>query len=277
MAALVPLSAQVTTGTILGTVRDSTGAAVPGAQVIITETNKGTSLQFVTDDTGSYTAPFRTPGTCSVAVEKSGFRRQIRSGIILQVDHGARVDFTLEVGQVTETVDVAAMAPLVPSESAELGEVIEERAIGELPWNGRLFPQLVCLAPRVTPGQNGEILSGLSTFNPRGPLNFNALGSQANANAWLIDGIDRNGYAFHTVIVMPSLESVREFKVLAGVYSAEFGRGAGVVPVSTKSGTNEFHSTGFEYGATTSWMHTITSTPSRGPSRLSSGISLASH
>jgi hypothetical protein len=215
--------------------------------VTITETNKGTSLQFVTDDTGSYTAPFLTPGTYSVTVEKAGFRRQVRSGIVLQVDQRARVDFTLEVGQVTETVDVVAAAPLVRSESAELGEVIEERAIRELPLNGRLFTQLVYLAPGITPGQNGENLSGQSTFNPRGPSNFNALGSQANANAWLVDGIDNNEYTFNTVIVMPSLESVREFKVLTGVYSAEFGRGAGVVSVSTKSGTNEFHGTLFEY------------------------------
>jgi hypothetical protein len=247
VAGVVPLSAQVATGTILGTVRDSTGAAVPGAVVTVTETNKGTSLQFSTDEAGSYTAPFLTPGAYAVTVEKAGFRRQVRSGIILQVDQRARVDFTLEVGAVTETVDVVAAAPLVRSESAELGEVIEERAIRELPLNGRLFTQLVYLAPGITPGQAGENLSGQSTFNPRGPSNFNALGSQGNANAWLIDGIDNNEYTFNTVIVMPSLESVREFKVLTGVYSAEFGRGAGVVIVSTKSGTNEFHGTLFEY------------------------------
>ncbi|MCS7315307.1 MAG: carboxypeptidase regulatory-like domain-containing protein [Bryobacterales bacterium] len=242
-----PAGAQVTTGTILGTVRDSTGAAVPAAQITITETNKGTSLQFVTDETGAYHAPFLSPGTYSVTVEKPGFKRQVRSGILLQVDQRARVDITLEVGQLTETVDVVAAAPLVRSESAELGEVIEERAIRELPLNGRLFTQLVYLAPGITPGQAGENLSGQSTFNPRGPSNFNALGSQANANAWLVDGIDNNEYTFNTVIVMPSLESVREFKVLTGVYSAEFGRGAGVVLVSTKSGSNEFHGTLFEY------------------------------
>jgi hypothetical protein len=217
VAGVVPLSAQVATGTILGTVRDSTGAAVPGAVVTVTETNKGTSLQFSTDEAGSYTAPFLTPGAYAVTVEKAGFRRQVRSGIILQVDQRARVDFTLEVGAVTETVDVVAAAPLVRSESAELGEVIEERAIRELPLNGRLFTQLVYLAPGITPGQAGENLSGQSTFNPRGPSNFNALGSQGNANAWLIDGIDNNEYTFNTVIVMPSLESVREFKVLTGV------------------------------------------------------------
>jgi len=93
----------------------------------------------------------------------------------------------------------------------------------------------------------GENLSGASTFNPRGASNFNALGHQANANAWLIDGIDNNEFTFNTVIVSPSVEQVREFKVLTGVFSAEFGRGAGVVSVSTKSGSNQLHGTAYEY------------------------------
>ena len=97
------------------------------------------------------------------------------------------------------------------------------------------------------PARSGENLSGASTFNPRGASNFNALGSQANTNAWLVDGIDNNEYTFNTVIVQPTVESVREFKVLTGTFSAEFGRGAGVVSVSTKSGNNEWHGTAFEY------------------------------
>ena len=125
--------------------------------------------------------------------------------------------------------------------------MIEERAIKELPLNGRNFATLVYLTPGVTPGQAGENLSGASTFNPRGASNFNALGHQANANAWLIDGIDNNEFTFNTVIVAPSVEQVREFKVLTGVFSAEFGRGAGVVSVSTKSGTNTLHGTAFDY------------------------------
>ena len=101
--------------------------------------------------------------------------------------------------------------------------------------------------PGVTPGQSGENLSGASTFNPRGASNFNALGQQANTNGWLVDGIDNNEYTFNTVIVTPSVESVREFKVLNGVFSAEFGRGAGVVSVSTKSGSNQWHGSAYEY------------------------------
>src|SRR5207245_819758 len=133
------------------------------------------------------------------------------------------------------------------ADSSELGEVIEERAVKELPLNGRNFAQLVYLTPGVTAGQVGENLSGASTFNPRGASNFNALGHHANSNAWVVDGIDNNEYTFNTVIVTPSVESVREFKVLTGTYSAEFGRGAGVVLVSTKSGSNEIHGSLFEF------------------------------
>ncbi len=243
----VPVSAQVTTGTIVGTVKDSAGAVVPGATVTITETGKQTSSIYTTDSDGAYTAPFLIPGTYELAVDVQGFRKYVRRGVVLQVNQRARVDIALEVGTFAEATEVTALAPLTRSDSAEMGDVIEERAIRELPLNGRNFATLVYLTPGVTAGQIGENLSGASTFNPRGASNFNALGSQANANAWLIDGIDNNEYTFNTVIVTPSVESVREFKVLTGTFSAEFGRGAGVVSVSTKSGNNEFHGTAFEY------------------------------
>jgi hypothetical protein len=239
--------AQVTTGTIVGTVTDAQGAAVPGATVLITETSKGTSSTHTTDASGSFVAPFLIPGTYELAVELAGFRKYTHRGVVLQVNQRARVDAKLEVGGLTESTEVIGLAPLTRTDSAELGQVIEERAVRELPLNGRNFATLVYLAPGVTAGQVGENLSGASTFNPRGASNFNALGSQANTNAWLVDGIDNNEFTFNTVIVQPTVESVREFKVLTGSFSAEFGRGAGVVSVSTKSGSNEWHGTAFEY------------------------------
>ena len=242
-----PGEAQVTTGTIAGSVKDEQGAAVPGARVTITEVNKGTVGTYTTDADGSFQAPFLIPGTYDVAIELTGFRKHTHRGVVLQVNQRARVDATLAVGGLTEATEVVGLAPLTRTDSAELGEVIEERAVRELPLNGRNFAQLVYLVPGVTPGQAGENLSGASTFNPRGASNFNALGSQANTNAWLVDGIDNNEYTFNTVIVQPTVESVREFKVLTGTFSAEFGRGAGVVSVSTKSGQNAWHGTAFEY------------------------------
>ncbi|MFN7938862.1 MAG: carboxypeptidase-like regulatory domain-containing protein [Bryobacteraceae bacterium] len=238
---------QVTTGTILGVVTDTSGAAVSGASVTITEVSKNTTSKYQTDEAGLYNAPFLVPGVYSVTVEKEGFKKAIQNNVTLEVDQKARTDFSLAIGSVSETVEVTAAAPLVRSESAELGEVIGTRAVRELPLNGRNFAQLVYLNPGVTPGQAGENLSGASTFNPRGPSNFNALGSRANVNAWLIDGIDNNEFTFNTVIVAPTVESVREFKTLTGIFSSEFGRGAGVVSVSTQSGSNDFHGNVFEF------------------------------
>jgi hypothetical protein len=240
-------AAQVATGSIVGTVTDSSGQVVPGAQVTIREVNRNTTTTLVTDASGVYTAPFLVPGAYEVQVELQGFKTWTRPGIVLQVTDRVRVDVALEVGGIKEATTVIASAPVVRTDSSEVGTVIEEMAIKELPLNGRNFAALVYLAPGITPGQAGENLSGASTFNPRGASNFNALGSQANSNAWLIDGIDNNEFTFNTLIVMPSVEQVREFKVLTGVFSAEFGRGAGVVSVSTKSGANQLHGTVFEY------------------------------
>ena len=203
------VSAQVTTGSIVGTVSDTQGQVVPGATVAIKEIGKQTVTTVVTDANGSYIAPFLNPGTYEVEVELTGFKKYVRQGIVVQVNDRARVDASLEVGQLTEVTTVIAAAPLVRTESSEVGTVIEEKAIRELPLNQRNFASLVYLVPGVTPGQQGENLSGASTFNPRGASNFNALGQQANTNGWLVDGIDNNEFTFNTVIVAPSVESAR--------------------------------------------------------------------
>jgi hypothetical protein len=245
---LPPLAiGQVSTGSIVGTVVDSSGQIVPGAQVSIRNVDRNTSTSAVTDDNGAYSALFLVPGTYEVQVGLQGFKTWRRSGLVLQVNDRLRIDAALEVGGLEETTTVQASAPVVRSDSSEVGTVIEETAIKELPLNGRNFATLVYLVPGITPGQANENLSGASTFNPRGASNFNALGHQANSNGWLVDGIDNNEFTFNTVIVSPSVEQVREFKVLSGVFSAEFGRGAGVVSVSTKSGTNQLRGTAFEF------------------------------
>ena len=136
LAGATPIDAQVTTGTIVGTISDANGI-VPRAAVTIREVSKGTADTYVTDDTGSYTAPFLTPGTYLVEVNVPGFKKWVRGGVILQVNQRARVDVALEVGGVEETTTVTAEAPLLRTDSSEVGTVIEERAIKELPLNGR--------------------------------------------------------------------------------------------------------------------------------------------
>jgi hypothetical protein len=239
--------AQVTTGSFQGTVRDASGAVVPGATVTITDTAKGTTSVKQTDSAGSYNAPFLIPGTYNISVEMKGFKRSVSNNLVLDIDQKAQVDFSLEAGGSTETVEVTSAAPLIRLDSSELGEVVGKREVQNLPLNGRNFAQLVYLVPGVTSGQAGENLSGSSSFNPRAASDFNSLGSQANTNAWIVDGIVDNEYTFNTVMVQPSVESIAEFKVLTGSYSAAFGVGAGVVSVSTRSGANALHGEAFIY------------------------------
>jgi hypothetical protein len=148
-----PSEAQVTTGTIVGSVKDEQGAAVPGAKVSITEVNKGTVGTYTTDADGSFQAPFLIPGAYDVTVELTGFRKYTHRGIVLQVNQRARVDATLAVGGLTEATEVIGLAPLTRTDSAELGEVIEERAVRELPLNGRNFAQLVTSSPASPPAR----------------------------------------------------------------------------------------------------------------------------
>ena len=239
--------AQVTTGSILGTVHDSTGAIVPGATITITDTGKGTSSVVKTDGEGEYNVQFLIPGTYNVSVEETGFKRSVSSNVVIDIDQKARIDFALELGTISETVQVNTTPPLIRLDSSELGEVVGKTQVQNLPLNGRNFASLVYLVPGVTAGQAGENLSGSSSFNPRAASNFNSLGSQANTNAFLVDGIVDNEWTFNTVMVQPSVESIAEFKVLTGSYSADFGGGAGVVAVSTRSGSNGFHGELFTY------------------------------
>ena len=239
--------AQVTTGSILGTVRDASGAVVPGATVTVTDTGKGTTSAKQTDTEGNYSVPYLLPGTYNISVEMKGFKRSIQNNVVLDIDQKAQVDFALETGGASETVEVTSAPPLIRLDSSELGEVVGKREVQNLPLNGRNFAQLVYLVPGVTSGQAGENLSGSSSFNPRAASNFNALGSQANTNAWMVDGIVDNEYTFNTVMVQPSVESIAEFKVLTGSYAANYGVGAGVVSVSTRSGANALHGEVFLY------------------------------
>ena len=209
-------AAQVSTGSIAGTVLDSTGQLVPGAQVTIRNVNRNTSTTFVTDQNGAYTALFLVPGTYEVQVTLQGFKSWVRSDLVLQVNDRLRIDASLEVGGIEEKTTVMASSPVVRTDTSEVGTVIEETAIKELPLNGRNFATLVYLVPGITPGQAGENLSGASTFNPRGASNFNALGHQANSNAWLVDGIDNNEFTFNTVIVAPSVEQVARVQGAVG-------------------------------------------------------------
>ena len=240
--------AQVTTGSILGTVHDSSGAVVPNATVTITDTGKGTAPSSKPTMKASTTFPSSSPEPTTSLSRCRASSAASRATSLLDIDQKARVDFALE----TRRSDARPFRSTPPRPSSastapSWAKWSARQQVENLPLNGRNFASLVYLVPGVTSGQAGENLSGSSSFNPRAASNFNSLGSQANTNACLVDGIVDNEWTFNTVMVQPSVESIAEFKVLTGSYSADFGGGAGVVSVSTRSGSNGLHGELFAY------------------------------
>ena len=163
---LAPYSlwAQSISGTILGSVQDTTGAAVPGASVTIINSETALTRVATTNSTGEYDVPSLPPGTYNIAVEMKGFKKVSLSGVRLNVDQKARVDLKLEVGDLAESVQVQAAVPLVQSDSSELGVTVNESQIKELPLNGRDFVQLTRLIPGVTRGVPGSNIVASATF-----------------------------------------------------------------------------------------------------------------
>ena len=244
--------AQVATGELIGTVTDSTGAAVPNAKVVATNAETGVvARETQTDDTGNYIMTLLPPGNYNLSVEASGFRRLVRTGIPLQVSQRARVDLTLQVGQVSETLEVVAQAPLLESQSSSLGNVIGERFVSELPLNGRNFVQLAILTPGVNGtgySTAGTIQSGSRPDDRRPGTEIFSNGNREGSNNFVFDGVDNNERLIQLIVYRPSIEAIREFKVQTNMYSADLGRNSGaVIDVISKSGTNSFHGSLFEY------------------------------
>src|SRR5258706_2606975 len=236
-----------TLGSIGGEVRDSSGAAIAGAAVIATNAGTNAARTAITNDAGGYSFPSLPPGTYSVKVEKPGFKSFIRSQIELQGQLDARVDFELKVGQVSESIDVSADAALLVSENATVGTVIENKRIVELPLNGRNYLQLVSLAPNVSTGFSGQGQAGARQGGIRAAQTISVAGQRTNFNHYTLDGVENTDPNFNTFVVMPSIDALQEFKVQTGVYPAEFGRQTTQINVLTKSGTNQYHGTLFEF------------------------------
>lgn len=233
-------SAQSFTATLRGTVRDQSGAVIPGATITVRNVNKGWVRTTVTNESGDYVITQLPADSYSVTAQATGFKTEVREGIVLQVGQEARLDFTLAVGELEERIVVTAGAPLVQSENAMVGNVIDEQKVKELPLNGREFWQLAQLAPNVFNPPQG------STLGFRG--GFNVAGNPEVNNYFLLDGIDNNDETTMQPTHRPSVDGIREFKVLTGIYSAEYGRhSGGQIIITTKSGTNEFHGTVFEF------------------------------
>lgn len=236
-----------TTGAITGEVKDQTGAMIPNAAVTATNTATNVARTTLTNTSGVYDFPGLIPGTYQIKVAAGGFQTAVTNNIELQVQQTARVDFSLAVGQGSQTVEVAANAALLATENATVGTVIEEKSIMELPLNGRNFFSLVALSPNVTYGFTPAAQAGPRLGGQRASLTIATAGSRSTWQNYTLDGIANTDVDFNTYILQPSVDALQEFKVQTGVYPAEFGREAGQVNVSTKPGTNTFHGTMSEF------------------------------
>src|SRR5215467_9054095 len=239
---LQPGAAQTLDTGILGNVTDPSGAAVSGAAVTITQAATGVTKTAATDTGGRYEVRYLTPGEYTVEVKAQGFRAERQSHIVIQIGQLAPINFALQVGNVVETVDVTASAPLLRTENATLGEVVAPERIVNLPLNGRSFVQLSILTPGVRTSEPSQFTSSTG-------------GSRIIANgardAWMqvnIDGITMVDNRSNYVNLFPAIDALEEFKVQSSNYSAEYGGNAGAnTNLQLKSGTNQFHGTVWEF------------------------------
>jgi hypothetical protein len=240
-----------TVGSISGTLRDPQGAAVPRAEVTITETATGQSRTVRTDEDGFFNAPSLPVGRYTLSTAPQGFKKLIAPDIDVNVSARVVLDLTLEVGEVTDTVTVTGAAQLVETRSQNVSSLISQKQVTELPLNGRNYAQLALMVPGVSPvtqaGAGGAFAAGGTGLNAGVDMSVN--GNQSNANMWTVDGVNNMDVGSNrTLLVFPSIDSIQEFRVERNSFSAEFGQAQGaVVNLVTKGGGNDFHGALFEF------------------------------
>jgi len=240
------LYGQSTYGSISGTVTDSTGAAIPGAQVTLTNTGTAVTQTQPSSSDGLYTFVNLIPGNYKIDIEKQGFKHFTRANVVVQVNQASKIDATMAVGQVSETVEVTSETPLLQPETSSLGQVVEQRKANELPLNGRNIFNLTAIAPSVVP--QGNTTGTVVGKNPFDFANYQIGGAFANEGAIYLDGQPLNIGYINLPLLIPTQDSISEFKVQYNNLGPEWGKFAGgVINMSTKSGTNSWHGEAYEY------------------------------
>ena len=245
-SACVFVQGQSTYGSITGSVTDPTGAAITDAQVTLTNLGTAEKRTLPTGPDGLYSFVNLIPGQYRVDVEKAGFKHFTRQAIAVEVQQTARIDAVMVVGQVSETVEVSSETPLLQSDTSSLGTVVTQRAANELPLNGRNIYNLTTITPSVVP--QGNTMGTVVGKNPFDFANYQIGGAFANEGAIYLDGQPLNIGYINLPLMVPTQDAVSEFKVQYSNLGPEWGKFAGgVINVSTKSGTNTWHGSGYEY------------------------------
>jgi len=244
LGVMVPSRAQTFYGSILGTVTDSGGGVIPGANTTLTNEGTGDRRTVQTDSAGNYRYVNLIPGKYRLEVEREGFKRLDRPGIVVEVQSDVRIDVTLDVGQMVQTVEVKAQTPLLQTDTAALGQVITHPE--EMPLNGRNVLNLATLVPGVI--AQGQANSNPTLTNNTSWGNYQINGGLANENAGFMDGAPINVNYIDMFALVPTQDAIQEFRVQTSDLSAEWGRfSGGVINLTTKSGSNAFHGAAYEY------------------------------
>jgi hypothetical protein len=248
---LSPLLYGQANGSFSGTVADKTGSVIPGASVRITSQGTGLVRDAKTDGSGHYLIPLLPVGIFTIHVEAQGFQTAEQRDLRLQIDEQREINFALNPASVSQTVEVNATEVAVETTNPTLGQVITSDEVADLPLNGRIFTQLASLTPGTTTATNPASFfnnAASSEAATRGSFSLSVGGSREQSTDWLLDGNDNNQLDEGGIAIFSDIDDIQEFKVLTYNYSAEYGERAGpTVLVTTKSGTNKFHGTAFEF------------------------------
>ena len=246
-----PLLHSQATGSFSGTVSDKAGAVISGASVRITSEGTGLIRESKSDDSGHYLIPLLPVALYTIRVEAAGFGPVGQKDVRLQLDEHRELNFTLQPASVSTSVEVNATEVAVETSSPALGQVITSEEVAELPLNGRNFVQLATLTPGTTQSTNPNSFftsAASSEAATRGAFSLSVGGSREQSTDWLLDGNDNNQLDEGGIAIFSEIDDIQEFKVLTYNYSAEYGERAGpTVLVTTKSGSNQFHGSVFEF------------------------------
>jgi Carboxypeptidase regulatory-like domain len=236
------------TASLVGTVTDQSGASVADAQVTVVNTATQFTRTVPTNANGEYVVSAIPTGAYVVTVAKPGFETLQRSGVQLTTASRLQVDLQLAVGSQTQTISVNATTPLLQSQSAEVSSLVDSRQMVALPLVSRDFTDLVLLTPGAHVGSASNLAEGGSPYAMRGGANYSVNGAVAAGNSYLVDGIYNRNLWLNTLIMVPVVDAIQEYRVMTSNYTAEYGESAGAVTeVATKSGTNEFHGVAWEF------------------------------